>query len=115
MKLYYFDFIWGRGDPIRMLLEHAKVEYENVTLKVEQFIELKGSGKLEFGQMPMLETADGRHLVQSWALLRYLGRQYGYYPNEPEEAWKIDSTIDSVEDYIMSFIKFHRESDPERK
>ncbi len=58
MKLYYFD-IYGRAESIRFLLSHAKVEYENVYLNGESLKELKGSGKLEFGQVPMLETEDG--------------------------------------------------------
>lgn len=78
MKLYYFD-IYGRAESIRFLLSHAKVEYENVNAG-PIMADLKESGKLEFGQVPMLETADGHRYVQSWAILRYLGRTYGYYP-----------------------------------
>ena len=47
----------------------------------------------------MLELADGRTLVQSNSMLRYLGRNFGYYPEEdPAIAWKIDSLIDATED-----------------
>jgi hypothetical protein len=35
MKLYYFD-IYGRAESIRMLLSHAKVEYENVLINGEK-------------------------------------------------------------------------------
>ena len=112
MKLYYFD-IYGRAESIRFLLSHAKVEYENVNAGPIMG-ELKESGKLDFGQVPMLEH-DGKHLVQSWAILRYLGRTYGYYPNEAELAWKIDSTIDAVEDYFAAYFKFNFESNEEKK
>ena len=113
MKLYYFD-IYGRAESIRFLLSHAKVEYENVNAGPIMG-ELKESGKLEFGQVPLLETADGHRMVQSWAILRYLGRTYGYYPNEAELAWKIDSTIDAVEDYLAAYFKFNFESNEEKK
>jgi glutathione S-transferase len=53
MKLFYFD-IYGRAESIRFLLSHAKVEYENVLINGEVLKELKESGKLEFGQVPML-------------------------------------------------------------
>ena len=115
MKLYYFDF-YGRADPIRMLLTHAKVEFENVILNPETIKELKSSGKLEFGQIPMLELDDGKCLCQSWAILRYLGRKYGYYPEEnPETAFKIDSMMDAVEDYLNAYLKYHFENNEERK
>ena len=107
MKLYYFD-IYGRAESIRFLLSHAKVEYENINCGGDIMKELKESGKLEFGQVPMLET-DGKRFVQSWAILRYLGRTYGYYPETPELAWKIDSTIDAVEDYLGAYYKFNFE------
>ena len=57
----------------------------------------------------MLETPDGKHLVQSWAILRFLGRKYGYYPKEAELAWKIDSIIDAVEDYLNIYFKYNFE------
>jgi glutathione S-transferase len=112
MKLYYFD-IYGRAESIRFLLSHAKVEYENVNAG-PIMADLK-KDKLEFGQVPLLETADGHSFVQSWAILRYLGRTYGYYPNEAELAWKIDSTIDAVEDYLAAYFKFNFESNEEKK
>jgi glutathione S-transferase len=64
----------------------------------------------------MLETAEGHRLVQSWAILRYLGRIYGYYPNDNVQlGWKIDSTIDAVEDCLAAFLKFHFENQEEKK
>ena len=32
------------------------------------------------GQVPALETPEGKTLSQSQAILRFLGRKYGYYP-----------------------------------
>ncbi len=114
MKLYYFD-IYGRAESVRFLLAHAKQPYENVLVNGESMKELKESGKLEFGQVPMLETPEGKHLVQSWAILRFLGRKYGYYPDEPELAYKIDSTIDAVEDYLGAYFKYQFEQNEEKK
>ena len=62
MKFYYFD-LYARGEPIRMALHKAGVEYEDVRPTGESWAELKGSGKLDFGQMPALELDDGSVLV----------------------------------------------------
>jgi glutathione S-transferase len=112
-KLYYFD-IYGRAEGIRMLLTHAKAEFEDVRVNGESLAELKAAGKLEFGQVPMLEH-DGRHLVQSWSILRYLGKIHGYYPETSEEAWACDSVVDAVEDYLGKYFKANFEKDEERK
>ena len=69
MKLYYFD-IYARAEYIQFLAAHAKVEIEtvlvsNAVVPCENGMDmavLKESGKLDFGQVPMLEV-DGKHLV----------------------------------------------------
>ena len=38
--LYYFD-LYGRGEPMRMLLSHAGVQYEDKRLTSEQFMAMK--------------------------------------------------------------------------
>ena len=62
MKLYYFDG-YGRAESIRFLAAHAKLPLENVYVTPDTLPALKESGKLEFGQVPMLETPDGKHLI----------------------------------------------------
>ena len=46
MKLFYFD-IYGRGEPIRAVLHHAKAEYEDVRLTHEELNSKKK--EFEFG------------------------------------------------------------------
>ena len=55
IKLHYFN-IMGRGEPIRMMLTKASVEFEDCRYQggSEKWTEFKASGELEFGQMPML-------------------------------------------------------------
>ena len=114
MKLHYFD-IYARAEPIRFLLSHAKVEYEDVLVPGWDLSELRAQGKLEFNQVPVLEK-DGKFLSQSWAILRYLGRTYGYYPeSSPETAYTIDSTIDAIEDFLTAFFRFNFEPNADKK
>lgn len=69
-----------------MLLHHAAKHFEDVLINGEKLGELKGSDVLQFGQGKIFETADGNHLAQSWSILRYLGRTYGYYPGDADAA-----------------------------
>lgn len=50
--LYYFDN-FGLGEPIRMLLIHANIKYEETRIKPEEWQVYKP--KLPRGEVPMLE------------------------------------------------------------
>ena len=115
MKLYYFD-IYGKGEQIRMLLSHAKVAFEDVRLTEESFKELKTSGTphLEFGQLPALEV-DGKFYFQTQAIVRMLGKKYGYYPEDAQLAYQVDSVIDSNADLAQHMFKIKAITDDEEK
>ena len=53
-KITYFD-LFARAEPIRMALWKAGVEFEDNRVAGADFMALKTSGELEFGQLPMLE------------------------------------------------------------
>lgn len=102
-KIHYFPG-YGRAEAIRMLLSHAGIEYEEVNYGFGDMPSLKESGKLEFGQLPAVER-DGKFYVQSTACLRALGINLGYYPEDPYQAYLVDSAIDSVNDILSAFYK----------
>ena len=115
MKIHYFD-IYARAEGARMLLGHAKQPFENVYYTQETWPAFKATGKLDFNQLPALELPDGRLIVQSNSIVRYLGRLYGYYPEDDAyTAWRIDSTFDVVDDFINQFGKYSWENDEARK
>ena len=63
IKVHYFD-IYGKAEPIRMLLLKAGVEFEDHRMTFEEFKAMKETpGVLEFGQVPMVELADGTKLT----------------------------------------------------
>ena len=81
MKLTYFE-LYGRAEPIRMLLHHSKTEYENKIITAEEFGAMKASGELPCGQVPIFEC-NGKVMNQSVPILRYLGTKKNYYnPND---------------------------------
>src|SRR5690606_27612796 len=70
----------------------------------EGFGKAKAEGIFEFGQVPAVEI-DGVVYTQSQAILRSLGKKHGYYSEDPITMWKIDSTIDGLEDTFRVLAK----------
>ena len=62
IKVHYFG-LYGKGEPIRMLLLKAGVEFEDHRMTYDEFKAMKETGALEFGQLPMVELADGTKLT----------------------------------------------------
>ena len=73
-KLYYFD-IPGKGEAIRLASAHSGYPLEDVRLSRDEFMVMKESGKLPFGQVPLLELPTGECLSQSAAIMRYIGEK----------------------------------------
>lgn len=64
--------------------------------------EWKSSGKLAFGQVPLLQDGDF-NLVQSNTIARYLARKYDLYGNEKAGAVS-DMIIDGQNDFLSKLI-----------
>jgi glutathione S-transferase len=95
-KVIYFDG-YGRAEAIRILLTHAKVDFEDVRIGWADWATKKAELNLEFGQVPAVEL-DGKLYTQTSAIIRALGKLHGYYPEDPLTAWKVDSLCDSFDD-----------------
>ena len=99
----YFD-LHGRAAPCRMLLAHKGVEYEDRRLTQEAYGELKAQGVLD--GLPVWEfdhMGSTKMLNESKALLRYLGKEYGYYPSDPKRAWVCDAYLDYMTPLMEKF------------
>mmetsp|Transcript_68028 Transcript_68028/g.208523 ORF Transcript_68028/g.208523 Transcript_68028/m.208523 type:complete len:230 (-) Transcript_68028:132-821(-) len=105
LKLLYFD-IAGKGEPIRLVCAHAGLELEDHRFTDrEEFFRMKKSGELTFGQVPALVVGGGTQLVQTNAIMRYLGRlrpASGLYPVDPLLAAQVDALMDQVGDVFTS-------------
>ena len=76
-KYHYFK-AYARGEPILLLLNYLKIEWEHVEVPFPPLTpELKA--KYEFGKVPMLEI-DGLQLVESKSIMRYLALKHGITP-----------------------------------
>ena len=96
-KLVYFP-LGGKAEYIRFLLIHAKVEFEDVRLSFEEFGAAKGEGKYAEG-LPIYISDDGHEMKQSFAILRALGREHGYYGGSTHETYEVDYIMENLQDF----------------
>ena len=102
LKLYYFN-IKGKGESIRLICAYGGLKLEDHRFESRcQFLAMKDSSRLSFGQVPMLEVDGKATMVQSAAIMRYLGKLTGLYPMDDHIlAQKIDAIMDQVSDVFM--------------
>lgn len=94
-KLTYFDFNGGRGEPIRIALHAAGIEFEDVRWSFPEFAEKRQV--FRFSAVPALEI-DGAVITQSNAISRYVGKMAGLYPEDPLQALYCDEVLGALED-----------------
>lgn len=94
-KLIYFDFDGGRGEPIRIALHAAGIEFEDQRVTFEEFGKLRAD--LPFKALPVVHL-DGQVITQSNALTRHVGKRAGLYPEDELQALYCDEVMDAVED-----------------
>ena len=115
-KLYYFG-IAGKGEEIRWAFHYLGIPFEDYRFTFKEFQELKASGTLPFGQVPVLkvtnkETGQETLLCQTVAIMRFIAKIGGqqennkkssFYPSCPIAAAKVDAILDQEADAYQSF------------
>ena len=100
-KLTYFDMDGGRAEPIRIAFHAAGVDFEDVRISFQQFMETRES--LRFNCLPTLEI-DGVAVTQSNAMCRYVGKMAGLYPDDDLQALYCDEAMGAVEDLLHAMV-----------
>ena len=95
LKLTYFDFHGGRGEPARLALSMAGIPFEDDRVSPSDWERRKPN--TPFGTLPVLEV-DGQTLAQSNALNRYVGKLTDLYPTDAWQAALCDEAMEAVED-----------------
>lgn len=95
-KIIYFP-IRGRAEPIRLLFALNDIDWKESLVDKEVMKKAAGDDIYPFGQVPIVEEYDDvnmlhpRYLCQMDAILKRLGRRYGYYNcDEDEDLYEID-------------------------
>ena len=98
----------GYGQPIRYMLAHAGVEFEETLYTMDEADKWHGQDKkslpLDFPNLPYLFDGDVK-LTQTNAILRYLGRKLNMAGSNEMERIRIDLTEQQVQDYWGNVIK----------
>eukprot|EP00826_Nyctotherus_ovalis_P054295 TRINITY_DN7101_c0_g1_i1.p1 TRINITY_DN7101_c0_g1~~TRINITY_DN7101_c0_g1_i1.p1 ORF type:complete len:404 (+),score=157.58 TRINITY_DN7101_c0_g1_i1:128-1339(+) len=113
MRLFYFDMV-GRAESIKLLLHHARVPFEDVKIKAQDWPKYKD--KFELKQVPVLEDG-GKMYCQSIAIMEYLGAKYGYLPKKNfHKLYEVIHTIRTLEDvYQKAFLVVSQRSPLDEK
>jgi len=100
-KLTYFDFDGGRGEPVRIAFHAADVDFEDHRISFEEFTKTRST--MRFTCAPVLDI-DGVQVSQSNAMLRYVGKMAGLYPQDSLQALYCDEAMDAVEDLLHQVV-----------
>lgn len=95
LKLTYFDFDGGRGEPVRLALTIGGVAFEDERIPGPEWP--KHRDRMPFRAMPVL-TVDGKVIAHSNTILRYTGKLAGLYPKDDWQAALADEAMDAAED-----------------
>ena len=95
LKLTYFDFDGGRGEPARLALHIGGIAFEDHRIAGKDWPAVRD--KAPFLALPTLEV-DGRVVSQSNSINRYVGKLAGLYPKDELQAFLCDEVMEAVED-----------------
>ncbi len=95
IKLNYFDFDGGRGEPARLALHMGGIAFEDHRIAGKDWAAFRDNAP--FLALPTLEV-DGQVVSQSNSINRYVGKLTGLYPEDDWQAFLCDEVMDAVED-----------------
>ena len=112
LKLTYFDFDGGRGEPIRLALAYGNIPFEDNRIPGSNWPTVKEQTTLH--QMPVMEV-DGKIITQTNTLCRFVGKMVNLYPEDPLAAAHADEAMANVEDLLIKMVPSMFMQDPEEK
>ena len=89
--LHYFP-LYGRAEPLRLLLSHANVPYVNHHITFEDWPQYKPTMPGEC--MPCLEFLNGKKMGETKHIMKFLGKTHGYCPKDEVTDKKCDELIE---------------------
>ena len=111
LSLVYFP-VRARGEAARMIMAYGEIPYTDTIVEFADFATWKSSGKLPFGQLPVLEV-DDTIISQSGAIHRYLAglvSKPDFIPKDPVKAALADALHETAQDLfkIMPIVNMYK-------
>jgi glutathione S-transferase len=104
-KLYYWGGAFkGRGEYVRLMFELAGVTYEEVN-DVQQLLTCidrggaNGSASYPAFTVPLIVTPEGDSISQPPAIMAFLGKRFGYYPENEMDEFHALQIVNTVADF----------------
>ncbi|CAD5214067.1 unnamed protein product [Bursaphelenchus okinawaensis] len=97
-RLQYFD-VRGLGEGIRMIFQYEGVVFEDSRVTMDEWTEVKETART--GMLPQLTLDDRFQLAQSYAIGRFLGKQFGLHGKTEWEAALIDQYSGFLKDFMI--------------
>jgi prostaglandin-H2 D-isomerase / glutathione transferase len=115
LRLTYFNFPFWRAETSRLALHLGGIEFEDRRVSGKEFVEMKNTALLPYGQLPVLEV-DGVVFAQSVAIAKFCGKISGFYPvDDDTAALKVDEFLDTASQLTNLVGPSMREKDPENR
>ncbi|MEH6457625.1 MAG: glutathione S-transferase family protein [Cocleimonas sp.] len=112
LKLTYFDFHGGRGEPARLAMIIGGIPFEDERISFEEHAAaLKGR---PFEAVPVLEV-DGLVISQSNTITRYVGKLTDLYPEDNLQAALCDEVMSALEDITHMVVATFQMAEDEKK
>lgn len=93
--LMYFG-VPARAEAIRLALTIGGVTFNDDHVVGGKWADMKMT--TPFGKLPVLLLANGTQIGQQRAILRFVGRSTGLYPQDSLAAAMVDGVMDAVDD-----------------
>ena len=112
LKLTYFDFDGGRGEPARLIMRFANIDFKDDRIAIADWPQIKTDYR--YHQLPELEV-DGTVLTQTNAINRFVGKLAGLYPTDNWQAALCDEIIDTADDALQLIARTFSMSEEDKK
>ncbi|KAK9738186.1 Glutathione S-transferase, N-terminal domain [Popillia japonica] len=111
VKLTYFN-LRGRGEIIRYLLKYGGIEFEDIRIPFEDWMQVKPT--LPFGQLPIYEE-HGKVSNQTAAIARYLAKKIKIAGTNDWEDLELDALVDTLHDLLQKVSNFYHTKDQQHR